>query len=230
MKRINRDGPSVLGKFTTAPRVDPARLSELLAQGAMVIDTRSTAEYASGHVAGTLNIPLNKSFNTWAGWLIPYDRDIYLIVNDRDNQDRVHEAVKDLALIGLDRVAGYLGLGAVQAWAERDGGLATIRQIQVSELTRLMEEEHATVIDVRAPSEWEEGHLPGVRNIPLGHIAEHADELPRDRPLVLHCQSGSRSAIAASLLRGRGFENVANLTGGFQAWEKQGYEVSVPSE
>jgi hydroxyacylglutathione hydrolase len=225
MKRINRDGPSVLGKFTTAPRVEATRLGELLTQGAIVIDTRPAAEYASGHVPGTLNIPLNKSFNTWAGWLVPYDQDIYLIVNDRESQDKVHEAVKDLAMIGLDRVAGYLSLAAVQAWAERDGGLAAIRQIQVGELADLLQDDKVTVIDVRAKSEWDEGHIPGVENIPLGHLAEHMGELPKDRPLVLQCQGGGRSAIAASLLRGHGFENVANLVGGFQAWEKQGYKV-----
>ena len=225
MKRINRDGPPVLGGFTTPPLLEATRLGPLLAQGSVVIDTRPAAEYAAGHVPGTLNIPLNKSFNTWAGWLVPYDRDIYLIVNDRENQDKVREAVKDLAMIGLDRVAGYLSLAAVQAWAERDGGLAAIRQVQVGELQDLMVDNKATVIDVRARSEWEAGHLPGVRNIPLGHIAEHIDELPRDRPLVMHCQGGSRSAIAASLLRGKGFENVANMVGGFQAWEKAGGKV-----
>jgi hydroxyacylglutathione hydrolase len=225
MKRINRDGPRVLGRFTTAPLVEPTRLGDLLARESIVIDTRSAAEYASGHVPGTLNIPLNKSFNTWAGWLIPYDRDIYLIVNDRESQDKVHEAVKDLAMIGLDRVVGYLSLAAVQAWAERDGGLASIGQMQVGELVHLIDDDKVTVIDVRAQSEYEAGHLPGARNIPLGHLAEHVEELPKDRPLVMHCQTGGRSSIAASLLRGRGFKNVVNLAGGYQAWEKQGYKV-----
>ena len=225
MKRINRDGPSVLGKFTTASRIEATRLGELLAKRAIVVDTRPAPEYAAGHVPGTLNIPLNKSFNTWAGWLIPYDQDIYLIVNDRENQDKVHEAVKDLAMIGLDRVAGYLSLAAVQAWAERDGGLAAIPQMQVGELAELLRDGKVTVIDVRAKSEWDAGHLPGVRNIPLGHLSEHVDELPKDRPLVMQCQGGGRSAIAASLLRGKGFANVANLVGGYQAWEKQGYKV-----
>jgi hydroxyacylglutathione hydrolase len=225
MKRINRDGPRILGGFPAVPRLEAPKLAGLLANGSVVIDTRTTAEYATGHVPGTLNIPLNKSFNTYAGWFVPYDRDIYVIVNDRENQDNVAEAVKDLALIGLDQVAGSFGLEAIQAWAERDGGLSGIRQVQPGELSELIKEGKATVIDVRATSEWDEGHIPGVRNIPLGHIAEHADELPREGPLVLHCQGGGRSSIAASVLKGKGFENVANLAGGFQAWEKQGHRV-----
>ena len=219
MKRVNRDGPPILGERPPAPRVDSSKLAALLAGNTTVIDTRTTAEYATGHVPGTLNIPLNKSFNTYAGWFVPYDRDIYVIVKDGD---KAAEAVKDLAMIGLDRVAGYLGLEAIQAWAERDGGLTGIRQVQAGELADLMKEGKATVIDVRAKSEWDEGHIPGVRNIPLGHIAEHADELPKDAPLVLHCQGGGRSSIAASVLRGQGFENVANLVGGYSAWEKAG--------
>jgi hydroxyacylglutathione hydrolase len=219
MKRVNRDGPRVLGGMPAIPQIELSKLAGLLAQNAVVIDTRTTAEYAAGHVPGTLNIPLNKSFNTYAGWFVPYDRDIYLIVKD---QDKAAEAVKDLALIGLDRVAGYLGLEAIQAWAEQDGGLAGIRQVQVGELAELMNGGKVTVIDVRAQSEWDEGHIPGVRNIPLGHIAEHAEELAKEGPLVLHCQGGGRSSIAASVLRGQGLDNVANLAGGYQAWEKAG--------
>jgi hydroxyacylglutathione hydrolase len=225
MKRINRDGPPVLGTRPPVPRLEPTKLPAVLAAGGLVIDTRPTAEYGGGHVPGTLNIPLNKSFNTYAGWLVPYDRDIYLIVNDGDTRDRVAEAVQDLSMIGLDRVAGYFGLEAIRAWAERDGGLAGIPLVQVGELAELMKSGKVTVIDVRAESEWDEGHMPGARHIPLGHIAEHADELPREGPVVLHCQGGGRSAIAASVLKGKGFDNVANLAGGFQEWEKQGHEV-----
>ena len=225
MKRINRDGPRVLGGFAQPAPVEANRLGDLLAGNSAVIDTRPAAEYAAGHVPGTLNIPLNKSFNTWAGWLVRYDQDIYLIVNDKDSREKVAEAVKDLAMIGLDRVAGYLNIGAAKSGAERDGGMTAIPQMQVGELAQLMKDGKVTVIDVRAKSEWDAGHLPGGRNIPLGHLAEHTAELPKDRLLVLQCQSGGRSAIAASLLRSRGFTNVANLVGGFQAWAKQGYEV-----
>jgi hydroxyacylglutathione hydrolase len=230
MKRINRDGPRVLGSFSDPPLIEVSKLGALLAQGTTVVDTRPATEYAAGHVPGTLNIPINKSFPTWAGWLVPYDRDIYLIVNDRENRDKVHEAIKDLAMIGLDRVAGYFSAAAVDAWARRDGGLATIAQMQVGELAQLLKEEKVTVIDVRAQSEWDEGHLPGVKNIPLGHLAERIGEISKDRPLVMQCQGGGRSAIAASLLRGKGFTNVANLVGGFQAWAKAGGKVDGKGE
>ena len=86
------------------------------------------------------------------------------------------------------------------------------------------------VIDVRGHAEWESGHIPGVENIPVGSLAERIGELSRDKPVVVHCQSGARSAIAASVLQARGFENVVNLTGGFAEWQKQQRPVVRPSD
>jgi hydroxyacylglutathione hydrolase len=80
----------------------------------------------------------------------------------------------------------------------------------------------ATVIDVRGSAEWEAGHLPGVPNVPVGYLAERLDELSTDLPLIVHCQGGARSAIAASVLKARGIRNVVNLVGGYAAWERAG--------
>src|SRR5690606_32220434 len=90
---------------------------------------------------------------------------------------------------------------------------------------RLMEH-GAAVIDVRGRNEWEAGHLPGVPNIPVGYLAERLDEIPTDRPVVLHCQGGARSAIAASLLQARGLGNVVNMVGGYGAWQQAGLPVT----
>ncbi len=224
MKRINRDGPRLLGDFPAPAQVPAARLAELLKE-AVVIDTRPAGEYAAGHVAGTLNLPLNKSFTTWAGWLVPYDRDIYLIAKDETSREKLDEAIRDLAMIGLDRVAGYMAPDEVMAWAQQNGGLATIREVATAEAARLANGT-ATILDVRNDAEWEAGHVPGATHIPLGHLAARLDELPTSRPVVVHCQGGARSAIAASVLRGHGFTDVANLVGGFQAWEKEGLPTS----
>jgi hydroxyacylglutathione hydrolase len=81
------------------------------------------------------------------------------------------------------------------------------------------------VIDVRGRTEWEAGHLPGVANIPLGFLADRLDEVPRDRPVVLQCRTGSRSAIAASLLQLHGIRDASNLMGGFVEWARSGRPV-----
>jgi hydroxyacylglutathione hydrolase len=84
-------------------------------------------------------------------------------------------------------------------------------------------------VDVRGQSEWEAGHLPGVRNIPLGYLLDHSGELPGERPVVLLCQAGGRSAIAASLLKAHGFHNVVNLVGGYLEWVRTGHPVESTS-
>ena len=223
MKRINRDGPPLLNGFRRPPTLANERLASLLEEGALVVDTRHAGDFAAEHVPGTVNIPLNRSFNTWAGWLIPYDRDFYLIV-EADCAHCVEEAVKDLATIGLDRIAGVFGGEVVDAWAAEGRPLGIVPQISVDDLAGDALGD-ATVVDVRGRVEWEAGRLPDVPNIPLGHLADRLDEIPRDRPVVLHCQSGSRSAIAASLLQAHGFENVHNLSGGYKAWQASGRPV-----
>jgi hydroxyacylglutathione hydrolase len=224
MKRINKEGPRVLGGLRRPQRLPETRLPALLEEGALVVDTRHAPEFAAGHVPGTINIPLNRSFTTWAGWLVPYDRDFYLVLDDA-NPLAVEEAVRDLAMIGLDRVAGYFGTEAVQAWAAERRGLQTTSQIDSGELAERLRAGTVAVLDVRGAAEWEAGHLPGVDNIPVGYLLDRADEIPRGRPLVVHCQGGARSAIAASVLQANGFRDVVNLAGGYAEWQAGGNPV-----
>jgi hydroxyacylglutathione hydrolase len=221
MKRINKEGPRILGGFKRPQRLAENRLEKLLDEGALVIDTRHAADYAQGHIPGTINIALNKSFNTWAGWLIPYGQDLYLLIDDSCTHC-VDEAVKDLAMIGLDKIAGYFGTEVLDTWANYGRKLDTVPQITSKELAEQLRSGDTAVLDVRGRAEWEAGHLPGVENIPVGYLADRLDEIPRDKPLVVHCQGGARSAIAASLLRSKGFDNVINLGGGYADWQAAG--------
>jgi hydroxyacylglutathione hydrolase len=226
MKRINRDGPRILGGLTRPQRLAVARVGELVTAGALVVDTRPAADFAAGHIPGTINIPLNRAFTGWAGWLVPYDADFYLLI-DRDRDDAVDVAVRDLAMIGLDRVAGYLDADpeTFTTWS-RERSLGTIPQMEAADLRRA-QEGHAdvVVVDVRSRSEWDGGHLAGAVHIPLGLLPDHLAELPAHGTVVLQCETGSRSAIAASLLAARGHRDVANLAGGIAAWIQAGYPM-----
>ena len=224
MKRINKEGPRVLHGFHRPERLPETKLSGVLADGGVVIDTRPWSEFAVGHVPGTINIPLNKSFTTWAGWLVPYDGPFYLIVDDACTQC-VDEAVRDLAMIGLDQTTGYFGRDTIEAWGADHHQLASIPQISSSELAAEMRKGGVTVVDVRGATEWEAGRLPGVPNIPLGYLTERLGEIPQNKPIVVQCQGGARSAIAASVLRAKGLENVVNLVGGFAGWQAAGQPV-----
>lgn len=224
MKRINKEGPRSLGRFTRPARLSLDRLEPLIGKGALVVDTRHMADYAAGHVPTTINIPLNNSFTTWAGWLVPYDTDFYLIINDQCTHC-VYEAVRDLAMIGLDRVAGYFGSETIGAWAATGRPLSSVPQVTSRDLAKQLRQGSVTVLDVRGRSEWEAGHVPGVTNIPVGYLADRLGDIPRDEPVVVHCQGGARSAIAASLLRARGYTNVANLSGGLAGWQAAGNPI-----
>ncbi|MGI9182950.1 MAG: MBL fold metallo-hydrolase [Longimicrobiaceae bacterium] len=224
MKRMNRDGPRVLGGFPCPERLPAGRLGELLEEGALVIDTRPAADFGAAHVPGTITIPLNRSFNTWAGWLVPYDREFYLILDGTEDA-QVEEVVRDLAMIGLDRVGGYFAADAMESWATEGGSLETIAQIGSAELAARLERGEVEVLDVRGRAEWEAGHLPGVENIPVGYLRDRTEEIPAGRPLVLHCQGGARSAIAASVLQAAGVKEVVNYSGGFAEWQRAGREV-----
>ena len=248
MKRINKAGPRLLGGFRRPPRLAASRLVDLLDAGALVVDTRPADAYAARHVPGTINIPLARSLATWAGWLLPYDRELFLIVGrERPEPDHaadgpdgvradeawVDAAVRDLALIGLDRVGGYFPANVLGGWVAAGRELASVPQMSVAELAASLEggareRGELAVVDVRNRGEWEGGHVPGVPNVPLGQLPAHGEELPRDRTLVLHCQGGTRSAIAASLLRARGYDRVVNLSGGFAEWLRDGHVAERP--
>lgn len=221
MKRINREGPRLLGGLHRPAHFPSGHLDDLRYDGAVIVDTRRWEDFAAGHVPGTVNIPLNRSFTTWAGWLLPYDREFYLIVDTACLDD----AVRDLTLIGLDRVRGYFDAQAVEAWAGDDRDLDSIEEMTATEVRDAVAAERVHTIDVRGASEYIAGHIPDAPNIPLGYLLDRLDDIPRDRPVVLQCQTGARSGIGASLLRARGVESVVNFRGGFAHWLAAGYPV-----
>ena len=220
MKRINKEGPRALGGLPRPVPLPAEGVTELLDRRELVIDTRSSAEYATGHLPGSINLPFNNAFTTWAGWIVPYDREVYLISAKPDGRQS-ELALRDLAMIGLDRVAGSFGLDALGVWTRAGRTLASFGRITARELSERLDGGRVAVVDVRTRAEWEAGHIPGVVNIPASEIADRMDELPPGRPLVVHCQGGTRSAIAASLLDARGITGVLDLPGGFAEWEKE---------
>jgi hydroxyacylglutathione hydrolase len=225
MKRVNKEGPSLLGGFARPPRLSVDRMNGLLAAGAVVIDTRPAGHFAAAHVPGTVNIPLNRAFTTWAGWLAPCRDDVYLVVDDECSHC-LDEAIRDLALIGIDRLAGYAGSEILRQWASAGRELGRVPQIDARSLAQKLRTRSVAVLDVRSRAEWDAGHIPGAEHVPLGHLFEKLPSAPTRRSVVVHCQGGARSAIAASLLRAHGFLQVMNLPGGFNEWQAAGEPVA----
>jgi hydroxyacylglutathione hydrolase len=226
MKRINRDGPTLLGGVRAPSRLPEQRLKSLLATGAPVVDLRNAASFAASHVPGTINIPFNRSFTTWAGSLIPFDREFFLIADERGSSV-VEQAARDLVMIGLERIGGAFGSEVLEVWSSQEGPLESAPQLTVAELAARLGHGTVTVLDVRGQVEWETGHLAGARHLPLGDLPDHLADFPPDRPLVVHCQAGTRSAIAMSLLQSAGHRAVANLPAGFTGWSAAGLPVAL---
>ena len=222
MKRLNKIGPRVLGGFTRPPQRASAELAAILASGTPVFDARPAVEFAIGAVPGTLSVPMNGSFTTWMGWFAPYAADFYLI----GDAATIDTAVRDLAMIGLDRIAGWFDTTAISDWASTSSRpLSQVPQIGVDDLTESLNHHAVTLIDVRNANEWAVGHIAGAIHIPLGRLAERFGEIPQGKPIVMQCAGGARSLIGASVLKARGVDRVINLVGGFGAWVKAGQPV-----
>jgi hydroxyacylglutathione hydrolase len=199
----------------------PLGVDELLAQsadGAQVLDTRPAEAFEAAHLRGALGVGLDGRYASWCGTVVDTGRPLLIIAEP----GRESEATVRLGRIGFDTVAGYLD-GGMTALADRPELLASVERLAPSALAgRLAGAEPPLLVDVRAEAELEAGAIDGARNLPLNHLADSLGELPRDRPIVVYCSSGYRSAVAAGMLQGAGFEGVADLAGGFGAWEAAG--------
>src|SRR5262245_35966776 len=196
----------------------------LLAQraGAQVVDTRDPADFAAGHLPDSLNIGLAGRFAGWAGALLSPGRPIVVVATP----GREREAALRLGRVGFDRVVGYLD-GGIAAAAPRLSLVQHPRRISSEELRAWLLRERVLVIDVRSESEWQEEAIPGSVNVPLQQLRARVREIPADRPVVVYCRTGERSATAASLLEGSGRSNILDLVGGITAWKASGQDGTV---
>ena len=224
MKRMNRDGPPILGGLPLLQSLEPKILHDvLLSESAVIIDIRDAVSFSTGHFPGTINIPLSKSFSTWCGWLLPYDQPVYLIA---EGHNGVSEAARDLALIGIDDVSGFFDMEALEYCGVSGVELENGKSVNWPDAERAIRDEKACMVDVRGILEWNEGHVPGARHLHLGQLQARGPlELPRGCPLLLYCRSGYRSGIGTSILEAEGFSDVRNINGGILDRMKRGLPV-----
>jgi hydroxyacylglutathione hydrolase len=214
MKRVNKSGA-----LPAQPVLSHVSLDDLSGNRPIqIIDLRPARDFAQGFVPRTLSIPLNKSFLNWAGALLDPKQEIYLIGEEAE----VRQAAAALLLIGLDRVAGWVGAGEI---AESSPRRLKMEQVSVAQMLE-RQKQGEVIMDVRSGAEYRQGHIPGAVHIPLGQIPEAALALPPESAIVVHCQGGGRSPVAASLLSRMGYR-VANYGGGFAEYQRQGLPVEA---
>ncbi len=201
-----------------ARELQPLSLEQLLGlveSGAQLLDTRDQAEFEGAHIRGALNIGLGGSFATWCGTILDHERPVVLVADP----GRETEAATRLGRIGFDTVVGYLA-GGMQQLDDAPELIERTERITASSATeQLAASAGPLMVDVRTTPEWRVAHVDGAINLPLSQLSERVAELPPDRPLIVYCASGYRSAIATSLLSREGLPQVANMVGGLGAWD-----------
>jgi len=205
----------------------PIDLDEILrmgGSGAQILDVRDAAEYAKGHLAGSINIGLGGQYATWAGTVLDRTRPIVIIAEP----GREPEAALRLGRIGFDHVRGYLN-GGMEALAGRPDLVWPTERLSAP----MVAEEIAganppLVLDIRNPREWVAKHIDGSVNIPLNHLTERIAEIPRNRRIAVHCAGGYRSSIAAGILHQYGITNLIEMAGGLAAWDAAKLPVVSP--
>jgi hydroxyacylglutathione hydrolase len=202
---------------------EPSAAAALVAGGMPIVDVRPTKAFGAAHAPGALNVQLgNGRFEQRVGWILP-DPGTFLLAADDPASAR--RAAHKLAFVGLDaRIGGWV---SVARWQQAGLEVARLPQIDAWDLSRALEREGVSVLDVRVASEWVAGHIPAAHNTSLDRLDADLGTLPfgHDTPLAVVCDGGSASSTAASLLLRHGFRHVWNLDGGMKAWTAAGLPV-----
>ncbi|MBI3028771.1 MAG: rhodanese-like domain-containing protein, partial [Candidatus Rokubacteria bacterium] len=197
--------------------VRPLPLDEVLAvqrRGGQLLDVREPADYAAGHLAASTNIGLGGRFATWAGTLLAHDQPI-VIAAARGTEG---QAAMRLGRIGFDNVLGFLD-GGIEAAKDRPDLVRRTERLTSATLREMLDAGPVPLVDVRFEGEWQQGAIPGSRNVPLHQLRQRIADVPSGQPVVVYCQTGLRSSTAASLLEQAGHARIMDLVGGFAAWK-----------
>ena len=221
MEECNTRGVPVLPCFPGLIRLSVSRTRELVDSGAQVLDIRAPTSFASGHIAGSLSV-WRDLVPTLTGWYFDYRRPIVIVDDGPVNPDPV---VRRLMRLGYDNLAGFLS-GGFPSWYRNAEETESFAACSVQELRERLQSESPFVLDVRDRRNFQsEGRIAGAYNIYVGELPQHLDEIPRDRPLVVTCDAGFKSSLAASWLARNGYTRITNLLGGMQAWARAGFPL-----
>ena len=213
---INRSGAPPLQELQMLPGLPANEVRARQERGAILLDTRSPADFGAAHIPGSIQIGLSGQYASWAAIVLGLDQEILLVADDRQ---KVAESRLRLTRVGIENVAGYLEDG-IAGWSRAGLPLEQTSQVSVEQLHDLMIQDRNSVqvIDVRRAAEWQAGHVEHARHKSLDRLTSLLGDLDKSKPVAVYCKGGYRSAIAASLLQRAGFEQVMNVIGGFDAW------------
>ena len=224
MKKINAEGPKILGGDFRSNGLSPGQLADLLKSSeTQLLDTRQACAYAGGFVPGSFNIGYDPVLSLWAGWIIDPDKPLAIIV---PSEGDAQEVTAWLARVGLEEnLVGHLE-GGMKSWINNALPFENYPTMSVHQVKETFPSEDLQLLDVRQPSEWDKGHLPGARYIFLPELVERQQELDKSKPVITYCGNGYRASIAAGILRQAGFD-ARSVPGSYTAWTAAGYPVET---
>ena len=212
MKRTNKHGPALLGERPTLQRFEPSELHGRVNEDLILIDTREAERHRADHVPGALFVPEGKKFATYGSFAVDPDADERPIVVLASDEEQAKWMRDRLSWTGIDEVIGYVtSLEGLTA-----GPVSTVAPDGMDDLPE------AQVLDVRNANEHRAGHLPGAMQLDVSRVAFRSAQVPSDRPVVVHCQTGARAPVAAAVLRAKGWDDVRELEGSYEAWVAAG--------
>lgn len=226
MAAVNRGGAPLLGRSLPALAALAAdEVARMMDDGAAVIDVRVGRDYDRAHIPGSYNVGIDGPVSAWVGWLVARGRPLVLVgASDRD----LKKAQRQLLRIGFDTVGGYLD-GGVDAWRSTGREVTSFETVDVEDMAQwVLSAEPMTVVDARDDHEWVAGHVPGAIHMYVPDVAHRADEIPRDAPVAVHCASGYRAGIAASLLEQAGLKRIIHVNGEYSDWDRLHLAESRP--
>lgn len=220
MKMRNKEPRNLLTQVPKHQKLSPEAVLDALNNGVTVIDTRHKSLYEKGSIPGTINIQHNNSLATWAGWFLTYDKPFIIIAEDNN----MEEITRKLMRIGLDQIMGYIDN---VSWYEALGHKLQVTSIIDADFVEnAVKNNEMELFDIRGTSEFQDGHIPGAKHLFLGTLTENTSKLPKDKPFIIQCQAGDRTAIGTSLLLSLGYTNVLNYSGGFADWKSKGKDIA----
>ena len=224
MKGLNSEGAPAIQELPGHTPLTPAEFRlKVEKTGGVILDVRTPDAFGGVHISGAFNIGAGPNLSLWAGWVLPYEADIFLVGDDTSSN--LEEVRKSLVRVGHDRIVGFLQNG-INSWIAVGYEQAHLPQISVLELNEAVSDGGA-VLDVRSPGEWKVGHIASALHIPLGDVSQRLGELPQSTQLNVICGSGYRSSIACSILQKAGFSEIRNTIGGMAAWYAQTLPVTT---
>jgi hydroxyacylglutathione hydrolase len=215
MKRLNKEGPPVLGALPIPPQMVASELDALVQRrDAAIVDTRVDREAVLlGHLPRSLSAPFDKTFPTVVGSYVRPEQPVYLVIHEH----HLEAAVRGLIRIGYDKVAGFITPETLERYERKGGELHSTPTIEFAELERRREAGGIRILDVRSAAEYRSGHVPGAQNIAHTRLLDRIGEVPRGEHIGVHCGSGARAAVAVALLEREGFE-VTHVNDAFVNW------------